>query len=92
MRTSIIRKDCTYLFISYVKPHNIVCRDTISRWLKTSMSKAGIDIKKQFSSHINRNAAVSKVKYASVPIDGILKVAGWNNVGCHLESLTISNQ
>lgn len=56
------------------------------------MSKAGIDIKKQFSSHINRNAAVSKVKYASVPIDGILKVAGWNNVGCHLESLTISNQ
>lgn len=42
MRTSVIRKDCTYLFISYVKPHNIlvVCRDTISRWLKALMSKA----------------------------------------------------
>lgn len=46
MRTSIIRKDCTHLFISYVKPHNIVCRDTISRWLKALMSKAGRDVKK----------------------------------------------
>lgn len=79
-RTSIIRKDCKYLFVSYVKPHNRVCRDTLSRWLKTLMSKAGIDINK-FSSHSIRSAAVSKAKYASVPIDDILKVAGWSNVG-----------
>lgn len=49
-RTSNNRKDCTYLFVSYGKPHNRVCRDTISRWLKSWMSKAGIDIKK-FSSN-----------------------------------------
>lgn len=55
------------------------------------MSKAGIDIKKRFSSHSIISAAVSKAKYASVPIGDILKVAGWNNVGCHLESFTISN-
>ena len=79
-RTSIIRKDCKYLFVSYVKPHNRVCRDTLSRWLKTLMSKAGIDIN-EFSSHSIRSAAVSKAKYASVPIDDILKVAGWSNVG-----------
>lgn len=69
-RTSIIRKDGKYLFASYVKPHNRVCRDTLSRWLKTLMSKSGIDIN-TFSSHSIRSAAVSKAKYASVPIDDI---------------------
>lgn len=73
-RTIIIRKDCKYLFVSYVKPQNRVCRDTLTRWLKTLISKAGIDINK-FSSRSIRSAAVSKAKYASVPIDDILKVA-----------------
>lgn len=44
------------------------------------MSKAGIDINK-FSSHSIRSAAVSTAKYASVPMNDILKVAGWSNVG-----------
>lgn len=46
------------------------------------MSKAGtcIDINR-FSSHSTRSAAVSKAKYVSVPIDDILKVAGWSNIG-----------
>lgn len=47
-RTSVIRKDCKYMLVSYVK-HDIVYRDIISRWLKTSMSKAGIDMKKKNS-------------------------------------------
>lgn len=79
-RTSIIRKDCKYLFVSYVQPHNRVSGDTLSRWPKTLISKAGKDIN-NFSSHCIGSANVSKAKYASVPIDYILKVARWSNVG-----------
>ena len=41
--TQCIRDNRTCLFISYVKPHNPVSRDTISRWLWTVMSNADID-------------------------------------------------
>lgn len=49
----------------------------LSRWLKTIMSKAGIDITK-FSSHSVRAASVSKAKlYMSV--ENIVKSVGWSN-------------
>jgi hypothetical protein len=41
---------------------------------------SGLDTKK-FSSHSIRSAAVSKAKYHSVPVDEILKIAGWSNTG-----------
>ena len=77
-RTEKIRNDRTCLFISYVKPHNAVSRDTVSRWLRTVMSNAGIDCAK-FKTHSIRSASVSKAKLQFVPIDQIIKVAGWSN-------------
>ena len=48
----------TKLFISTVKPHNSVSKQTISRWIKLIMSKAGIpDI---FKPHSTRAASVSQ--------------------------------
>ena len=47
------------LCISYVKPYGAVTRSTISRWLKSLMSSAGIDISK-YSAHSIRSAAASK--------------------------------
>lgn len=76
-RTKKIRKNETCLFISYVKPHKAISKSTLSRWLKTIMSKAGIDITK-FSSHSVRAASVSKAKlYMSV--ENIVKSVGWSN-------------
>lgn len=79
-RISIIRKDCKYFFVSYVKFYNRVCRDIFLRWFKILMSKVGIDINK-FLSYSIRSVVVLKVKYVFVFIDDILKVVGWSNVG-----------
>ena len=74
-RTEKIRKS-SKLFVSLVKPHKEVTKQTISRWLKCILEKAGIDVKK-FCCHSTRGASVSKAKAKNVPIDEILKVGGW---------------
>jgi hypothetical protein len=77
-RTDTLRGENKCLFISYVKPHKPVTKNTISRWLKTVMFRAGIDCN-LYKPHSVRSASVSKAKLNSVPIDEILKVAGWSN-------------
>ena len=43
-RTESVRNsEHTSLFLSYSKPHHPVCKSTISRWVKTVVTKAGID-------------------------------------------------
>lgn len=76
-RTSHVRKG-DKLFISYVKPYAAVTRNTISRWLKTVMASAGIDIFK-YTAHSVRSASVSKAKVRLVPIENILSAVGWSN-------------
>ena len=77
-RTESLRKDCKLLFISFRKPHGEVGTSTISRWLRTIMTLAGIDCNR-FKSHSVRAAATSKAKQCNVPVKDILKVAGWSN-------------
>lgn len=78
-RTSMLRHDGNsgQFFISYVKPHATVTRDTISRWIKTVMCRAGISIK-DFGSHSVRSAVTSKACTSAVPIADILAKAGWS--------------
>lgn len=64
------------LLVSYVKPHNAVGSSTISRWIKSTLTLAGIDTQ-TFSAHSTRCAATSKA-CGSVPTDVILATAGWN--------------
>ena len=63
------------LFISYVKPHHEVSRDTLSRWIKTTLQKSGINTN-IFKAHSVRAAATSVAK-TEVDINTILKTAGW---------------
>ncbi|XP_073237618.1 uncharacterized protein [Porites lutea] len=79
-RTQSLRGAETKLFISFVKPHKRVSRDTISRWIRTTMESAGIDIS-MFKPHSTRMAATSKAKGASVPIQEILRTTGWSSSG-----------
>ena len=74
-RTKLFR-NTDKLFISYVKPHKDVSRDTVSRWIKTTLSKAGIntDI---FKAHSTRAAATS-ASQCDVDINSISKTAGWS--------------
>jgi len=76
-RTLLLRKH-SKLFISYIKPHGEVSKDTIARWIKTVMAKSGIDTE-IFGAHSVRSASSSKAKRNKVPIQDILQTAGWSN-------------
>ena len=77
-RTEIIRNDERRLFISYTKPHRMVSSQTISRWIKTLLSAAGIDTS-IYKPHSTRSATTSAASRANVPITHILNQAGWSN-------------
>lgn len=76
-RTSQLRGSETQLFVSYNRPHKAISENTISRWLRTVLCRAGIDIT-VFSAHSVRAATTSKAKSLNVPVDHILKTGGWS--------------
>lgn len=75
-RTHDVRQNKTQLFISYIKPYKTVSKSTISRWIKTVLKDAGIDMN-IFNPHSTRSASTSKASRSSVPLDTIMKTAGW---------------
>ena len=75
-RTQEWRENSGKLLLSYVKPHKSVTVDTIRRWLKTIMSNSGINVE-LFGAYSARAASVSKAACNSIPIDIIMKTAGW---------------
>lgn len=77
-RTKPLRGTQTQLFISYTKPHASVCAETISRWIKLAMSMAGIDVS-VYKSHSVRAASTSKAWELGVPLEEILRTAGWSS-------------
>lgn len=76
-RTSELRQD-NLLFISTIKPYKAVGAQTMSRWIKTVLEWAGIDVT-LFKPHSTRHAAATAAFRASVPLDEILKKAGWSS-------------
>lgn len=79
-RTADLRLGETKLLISYVKPHKVVTRDTIARWICMSLKNSGIDTN-TYKAHSTRAAATSMAADRLVPIEDILAVAGWANTG-----------
>ena len=77
-RTQGLQNGEQCLFISYVKPHRAVSRDTNSRWTKSVLESSGIDSHK-FLAHSTRAAAASRAKQKDVPLDVILAHVGWRS-------------
>ena len=77
-RTKSIRGNCTKLFISVKAPHKSVQTCTISRWIKSSLAAAGIDIT-VFTAHSTRAASSSFAKSKGLTVSTIAKAAGWSN-------------
>ena len=50
----------------------------ISRWIKQTMKAAGIDTT-VFKPHSTRGEATSAAKAANVPLQEIMKTAGWRS-------------
>ena len=70
----------TTLFLSWIGKHNPVTSSTIARWLKLTMSEAGIDVG-IFKSHSVRGATCSKAAGAGVTTKQILEAADWSSEG-----------
>ena len=76
-RTKPLLWDITSLFVTYVKPYKAASKDTISRWIKTTLGLAGIDITR-FKPHSIRSSSTSAAALAKVPVDTILRNACWS--------------
>jgi hypothetical protein len=74
--TKILRGTEKSLFISFKKPHKAVTTDTIARWLKLVMHMSGLNTQ-MFTAHSTRAASVSAASRSKVPVDDILRTAGW---------------
>ena len=77
-RTKGIRENTKQLLVAHQKPHKAVSTDTISRWIKTVLQQAKIDVS-IFKAHSTRAAARSAANLNQVPIDTIMASAGWSS-------------
>lgn len=77
-RTETLRATGSQLLISFQKPHKAVSRDTISRWIRTVMQLSGINLD-VYKAHSTRAASVSAAHRARVPVQEILRKAGWSS-------------
>ena len=71
-------KGHSQLFISLIKPYNPVSSSTISRWLKSVLTKAGIDTS-IFKAHSVRGASTSAAASAGVTTNDILNAVDWSS-------------
>ena len=76
-KTRDLRKEERRLFVSYQKPHGPVSKDTIARWIRDTLTQAGIDTGR-YGAHSTRSASTSAAAASEVPVTTILKAAGWS--------------
>lgn len=67
---------CDKLFLTYSKPHGPATKQTLSRWVKDTMTKSGIDTN-IFKPHSSRHASTSCALRKGVHMDVIRRSAGW---------------
>lgn len=77
-RTSNIREDQTFLFLTFTRPHRRATSQTLSRWVKEILNKAGINTN-MFTAYSVRHASTSCAYRSGVSIEVIRKMAGWTN-------------
>jgi len=74
---SLRDKNNKRLLISTIKPYGPANPQTIGHWIKSLLSKAGIDTE-QFSAYSTRHAAISNAYKKGVDIATIRRTAGWS--------------
>ena len=77
-RTINFRKNQDNLFLSIKKPHKAITKITIARWIKSTLSLAGIN-NNTFTAHLTRTASSSTAKNAGVSLTDILEMGDWTN-------------
>ena len=74
--TKNLRNNIVKLFITTKKPVKAVSSQTLSHWVKESLTEAGVDTT-IFSAHSTRHASTSAARKNGVDLDSIRKAAGW---------------
>lgn len=64
-------------FITCVKPYRNASKDTVSRWIKSTIHKAGVP--DDFSAHSTRSASTSADASKGMDVMSILRKAGWSS-------------
>ena len=67
---------CAALFLAMQKPDGPASRDTLSCWVKQTLSFNGVDMA-IFSPHSTRGASTSVAAASKVPLATIKKTVGW---------------
>lgn len=73
---SLRDKSQEYLFLTLKPPHNRASSQTLSRWIKDTLGKSGIDTT-VFSAYSTRHSSTSAAYRAGISLDVIRKTAGW---------------
>ena len=70
----------TKLFLSYVRPHNLVSSSSITRWILSTLQSAGIDTTTCiFKAHSVKGASASVAASAGITTNQILEAADWSS-------------
>ena len=77
-RTECIRKSESLFFLTTVPDHHPATASTVARWIKTGLSRAGIDIS-IFKAHSVRSASTSAAAHAGVTVPEIMEAADWSS-------------
>lgn len=75
--TKSLRGNVKQLFIGLKKPHLSVSSQTLSRWIRDMLSRAGVPVA-SFSAHSTRHAATSAAHRLGISLDVIRRTAGWS--------------
>ncbi|KAJ3659529.1 hypothetical protein Zmor_011213 [Zophobas morio] len=74
--TAPLRGSIQQLFLTHKKPHRAASGQTIARWIRTTLSRSGVDTQK-FGAHSTRHASTSSASRAGVSLEVIKSVAAW---------------
>jgi len=67
-----------FLFLGLRPPHRSIGASSVSRWLKLTLEKAGIDTE-VYTAHSTRGAAASRAANAGLSVESILKAGSWSS-------------
>lgn len=76
-KTKDIRAKEKRLFITVKKSHQAASSQTLARWIKSCLEKAGVNTKNS-SAYSTKHAAVSASSLKGIDIDTIQRTAGWS--------------
>ena len=71
-------KDITGLFLSLNQPHNVVSKQTISKWITGVIRMAYNDPNKKVKAHSTRAIGPSWALYNGASMDSVLNAADWS--------------